>query len=65
MLVLADTGDEARTAAKRRAEAQARAVSAAAALALVLPRAPRRPLAVSRSRGGRLIAAAARDGFFG
>ena len=53
LLVLADTGDEARTTAKRRAESQALAVSAAPALALVLARAPRRALAVPRSRGGR------------
>ena len=52
ILVLADTGDAKRTAAKRQAEARALATAPRLRSHWFSPAPPRRPLAVSGSRGG-------------
>ena len=64
MLVLADTGDEARTAAKRRAEAQARASTRRFRSHWFSP-AHHDVHSQYPDRVAELFAAAARDGFFG
>jgi hypothetical protein len=64
MLVLADTGDEARTAAKRRAEAQARAATPRFRSHWFSP-AHHDVHSQHPDRVAELFAAAARDGFFG
>ena len=64
MLVLADTGDEARTAAKRRAEAQARAVTPRFRSHWFSP-AHHDVHSQYPDRVAELFATAARDGFFG